>query len=272
MGDLDRVSRGVAFEKPLGEHGDIGPALAQGRHVHRDHVQAEVEILAESALPVLDLEFAVGSGNHPDVDFHFLVAADRANFFLLQHAQQFGLHLERQFANFVEKNCASAGRLEQAGLGTYRTRESTLFVAKKLALDERRNQRAAIHGHERTAREGSSEVNRAGHELFPRAALAGDQHRRARVLQARDHAQHFLNFGRGADDAVQAGFSVHALPQKLVLLHQADFLRHAAQKQAQLFERREGLADVVVGSQLHRLHRGLDRPVAGHHRDLGAGQ
>ena len=112
----------------------------------------------------------------------------------------------------------------------------------------------------------------ARHQFFSGAAFAGDQHRRARIFQARDHAQHILNFGRRADDAVQAGFSVHALPQKLILLHQADFLRHAAQKQAQLFQRRKRLADVVVGPQLHRLHRGFDRPMAGHHRDFGAGQ
>ena len=112
----------------------------------------------------------------------------------------------------------------------------------------------------------------ARHQLFACAAFAGDQDGSVRVLQARDHAQHILDFGGRAHDPVQLGFGVHALAQKFVFFHQAHFFRHAAQEQAQLLQRGERFADVVVGAELHGLDRGLHRAVAGHDRDLGAGK
>ena len=68
------------------------------------------------------------------------------------------------------------------------------------------------------------------------------------------------------------GFRIHALAQKFVFLDQANFLRHAPQEQPQLFQRRKRLGDVVVGAKLHGLHRGFDRAVSGHERNLGARQ
>ncbi len=68
------------------------------------------------------------------------------------------------------------------------------------------------------------------------------------------------------------GFRIHTLAQKFVFLHQSNFIRHPSQEQAQLFQRRERLGDVIVGSKLHGLHGGFDGPVSGHERDLGARQ
>ena len=69
-----------------------------------------------------------------------------------------------------------------------------------------------------------------------------------------------------------SALGIHPVAQKLVFLHQPDFFRHPPQEQPQLFERRKRLGDVIVGAQFHGLHGGLDRPVAGHHRHLGARQ
>ncbi len=100
-----------------------------------------------------DFEVAIGGSDHPHIDFHFLIAADRANFFFLQHAQQFGLHLQRQLSDLIEKNRSPAGRLEQSRLGTQRAGKSPFFIAKELAFNQGRNQRAAIHGDKRTVSE-----------------------------------------------------------------------------------------------------------------------
>ncbi len=81
-----------------------------------------------------------------------------------------------------------------------------------------------------------------------------------------------LNFCRGADDAVDGGFGIHALAEKFVLFDQADFFGHAAQELAQFFQWRKWLGDVVIRAQLHGLDRGLDGTVAGHERDFSAGK
>ena len=112
----------------------------------------------------------------------------------------------------------------------------------------------------------------ARHQFLAGTAFSRDQDRRVRVLQARDHAQHILDFGGRAHNSVQLGLGIHALAQEFVFFHQANFFRHAAQEEAQFFQRGKGFADVVVGAQLHGLHRGFHRSVAGHDRDLGAGQ
>ena len=71
---------------------------------------------------------------------------------------------------------------------------------------------------------------------------------------------------------MHCGFRIRALAQKFVFFDQANFIRHAAQEQAQLFQRREWLGDVVVGAQLHGLHGGFNGAVPSHERNLGAGQ
>src|SRR5882724_1200566 len=71
---------------------------------------------------------------------------------------------------------------------------------------------------------------------------------------------------------MQLRFRIHAIAQELVFLHQPYLFRHTAQEQPQFFERGKRLRNVVVGAQFHSLYRGFHRAVAGHDRDLGAGQ
>src|SRR5438270_9023653 len=68
------------------------------------------------------------------------------------------------------------------------------------------------------------------------------------------------------------GFRIGALAKEFIFLDQPDFLGHAAQEQAQLLQRRKRLSNVVVSPQLHGLHGGFDRAMAGHERDFGARQ
>ena len=156
-------------------------------------------------------------------------------------------------------------RFQSAGEGSF-------FVAEEFAFNQRGHERSAIDGDEGTVREGAAEMNGAGDKLFAGTAFAGDKYSGARVFKTRGHAQHFLNLGGGTDDAMHGGLGIHALAQEFVFLDQADFLRHAAQKQPKFFEWRKRLGDVVVGAELHGLHCGLNRAVSGHERDFGAGQ
>ena len=99
------------------QDGDVAGAIAQRRHAHGDHVDAEVEILAEAAGLDLGVEVAVGGAHQAHVDADGLGAADRAHFAVLQHAQDLRLHLGAHVADLVEKQGAAVGGLEQAALG-----------------------------------------------------------------------------------------------------------------------------------------------------------
>lgn len=54
----------------------------------------------------------------------------------LQKAQQVGLQLQRQIANFVEKQRAAISRFDAPGLTLMSTRESALFMAEQFRLDQ----------------------------------------------------------------------------------------------------------------------------------------
>ena len=110
-------SGSVAFKEPMRQHRDVAAALAQGWNESVTTFETEVEILAEGAVLVSGFEIAVGGGDDAHIHFDALIAADRAHFFFLQNAQQLGLQLERQFADFVEEDGAAVGGLEQSLLG-----------------------------------------------------------------------------------------------------------------------------------------------------------
>src|SRR4029077_11941110 len=155
-------------------------------------------------------------------------------------------------------------------LGFQCSGKGALLVAEKLTLDQCGDERAAIHGNKRTIGERPTKMDAARHQFFPGSTLARDQHWSAGIFQPRDHAQHILDFYRGTHNSMQLGVGIYALPQELVLLHQANLLRHPSQEQTQLFQRRKRLADVVIGAQLHGLYRGFHRSMTGHHGNLGA--
>jgi hypothetical protein len=78
----------------------------------------------------------VGGGDQADIDAPGLGGADTAHFFFLQQAQESGLGLQWQLTDFVQKQGATIGSLNQSfalGLGAG---EGALFVAEQLGLDQ----------------------------------------------------------------------------------------------------------------------------------------
>ena len=88
--------------------------LAQGRHVDGKHVEAIIEIFAEAAFLRQLGQVPVGGRDDAHIDLHRALGADGIDFAFLQHAQQFHLHVERQFADFVEEQRAAVGFHELA--------------------------------------------------------------------------------------------------------------------------------------------------------------
>src|SRR6266853_2772845 len=253
-GDLDAASGSEAFKEERRQDGDVGSALTQRRQRNGDDVEAEIEILAEGSFLVFGIEIAVGGRHNAHVHFDLLITAYGADFFLLEKAQEFGLHLERKLADLVEKNGSGVGRLQQALLGTKSTGESAFFVAEQFAFDEGWDERSAVYGNKGKVGHGAAEVKGAGDQFLAGSAFAGNQDGGARVFEAGNEAQDVLNAGGIADDTVDGSLGLGAFAEVEIFFHEADLVGHAAQEKAKLIERRKGLGNVIVGTELHRLN------------------
>src|SRR2546421_12266569 len=109
-----------------------------------DHIQPEIKVLAKLAGAIRSFQIPVRGRDHPNVHFDFVVAADRTHFLLLQETQKFGLHLLRQFSNFIQEDSAVVGGLEKSRLRAQRPGKSSLLVSEQFALDQSWDQRPAI--------------------------------------------------------------------------------------------------------------------------------
>ena len=91
-----------------------------------DDVEPVEEILAEPALLHHLPQIDVGRGDDADVDLDRLHAAEPHELALLNDAQQLGLRLERDVADFVEEDRAAVGEVEQPLLRVDRAGERAL--------------------------------------------------------------------------------------------------------------------------------------------------
>ena len=110
----------------------------------------------------------------------------RCNCALLQHAQQLGLQLERQLADFVEEDGAVVGQLEPANLRAVGAGVGALLAAEQLALDQVGGEGGAVDGDERAVAARAAAMDGARQEFLARAGLAEEQHRG----RGRGHLRH----------------------------------------------------------------------------------
>ena len=136
-----------------------------------------VQILAEGAMLHHCGQVAIGGGEDARFDRNAVCGADRPDLALLKSPQQLGLQVERELAYLVEKDRSASGRDKEAILGVVGAGKGALDIAEEFALNECRNQRAAIHGQKRFFRVGSEGMDATGDEFLTRAALAQDQDR-----------------------------------------------------------------------------------------------
>ena len=115
------------------------------------------------------------------------------------------------------------------------------------------------------------EVNRPRHELLAGAALSGDHYRRGAVRDLSDRVEDLDHPGALADDVLEAMLGLQLLAKVLILGAEVLALEGVLDDQVDFVEL-ERLGDVVVGAELHRLHRGLGRGHRGHHDHRGVGR
>src|SRR5258708_24881843 len=96
-------ARGRGFQKLPGHGQDVRAAFAQWWDHDGHDTQAIKQIAPKAAALDFDLEWAVGSRDHPYVDAPRAVVPDRLEGALLEHAEQLALVLERDFADLVQE-------------------------------------------------------------------------------------------------------------------------------------------------------------------------
>src|SRR3974390_624910 len=99
-------------------------------------IEAEIEVLTKFFAINAFFEMAIGSRNDANVDLDGAIAADAFEFAFLKHAQELGLNLRRNFADFVEQNGAVVREFEAAFAFVHRAGKGAFFMTEKLALDE----------------------------------------------------------------------------------------------------------------------------------------
>jgi hypothetical protein len=116
----------------------------------------------------------VRGGHHTHIHLHRFQATHRINRSLLQHTQQFDLHVQRQISNFVQENGAAVSQLKPANAIGHGPREGTLAMAKKLTLQQIFGDGRAIDGNKISATPVGLIVQSPGHQLFARATFTGN--------------------------------------------------------------------------------------------------
>jgi hypothetical protein len=117
----------------------------------------------------------VGGGDDPDVDLHWLLAADPLEGSLLKDSQQAHLRGGGEFAALVEKERAAVGALEPAAALAGGAGEAAALVAEEFGVDQFVRDGAAIDAQERPALALRELMNHPGDDFFSGAGFAEQQ-------------------------------------------------------------------------------------------------
>ena len=141
-------------------------AVTQRRQGDRDHCDAEIQILPKLAFGDRAGEILVGGRHDPDIDADGARPADALDLLGLDGAQQLGLRLGPQVADFVQEERPRVGQLESADAAVGGARERAALVSEHSALDEVARNRGAVDPHERSISSPAARVNGGGDELL----------------------------------------------------------------------------------------------------------
>ena len=170
---------------------EIFAPLPQRRQHDRKHIETVEEIASESSADDVVREPAIRRRDDAHVHGRRAGAAEPFELAALEHAQELGLQLEGQLADFVEKDGSALRQFEAARLRRMRAGERPALAAEQLALDERRRQRPAIDDDEPPASAGTALVDGAGDELLAGSRLSEQQDRgigRGDLVHPEEHA------------------------------------------------------------------------------------
>src|SRR5712692_6974459 len=256
----------VLLEEELHQHRNIFLALAQGREIYGDDIQAIEKVFAELAIAHKLLEVRVGSGDDAHVDLDFVHPAQVHELAILEHTQDLALRIHAHGADLVEKQRASIGNFKQSFLGSDGAGKGPLDVPEQRGLQQIRRHGAGVDRDERPVAAGRIQVDGFGDEFLAGPALTLQKYRGTAGRDLRhqvEDLQHGLALAHNVLEVV-------ALLESALELN-VFFLRpvagHGSTHVGQQFFVVPGLLDEVGRARLHRLYRIFNRAVGGNHDD-----
>src|SRR6185437_3768321 len=217
------------LEEGVHQNGNIALAFAQGWQLDLDDVEAEEQVLAESALANGRLEIAIGGGDDACGEGHAVRGSDWLDLLFLEGAEQLRLQVYGQVADFVQEERAAAGCLHQALPGLHRAGEGALHVAEELGFDEGWYEGRTIHRNEGLRAAGAGKMDRASDELLAGAALAENQNGIIVLAHLFDQSVDALHFDRGTDQAAESGAGAKLLAKDAIFLVHGERAHHAVE-------------------------------------------
>ncbi len=202
------VGRASALYEGVRERKHVLAPLAQRGYFDGEHLQPEVEVLAEGSLAHHLDQIAVRGRDDAHVDALALRTADAADLVVLEHAQELYLHSERDLPDLVQQQASTARCLDESLLVPVRSCERAPDVAEELGLEKLLGQRRAVHSHELPACAAGVRVDVTGHALLPRPALAGEKHGSIRLCNALGQRENIAHGPASSDEVAVQGFGL----------------------------------------------------------------
>src|SRR5262249_33949163 len=194
---------GILGEEKVNEKRNVFFALTQGREVDGDYVEPIEEVLAELALAHMLPKIDVGGSDDVDIDLYFVYAAQVHEFPVLKDAKNLALGIKAHGADFVEKEGAAIGNLEQAFFGCDSAGESTLHVSEQSRLEQVGRHRAGVHGDEWAVFARRVQVDGFCDEFFPGSALTLQKDGRSASSDLADEVEDFQHRLAFANDVFE---------------------------------------------------------------------
>jgi len=257
-------------EEVLGEELDVLDALAQRRHVQREHLQAVEEIAPQLAGVDGFVRVAVARSQHANVGLDRLVGSDAAHRARLEHAQELHLEVRGHLGDFVEEQGSAVRALEEPAVLAVRPGEAALLVPEELAFDELRRDRAAVHREKRLQAAPAHLVDGLRDDFLAGAALAGDEDRRPGGRDALQLVVEALHGRRRAHETAEPSERPQLVAQARDFGAKLGRSRHARKHAAQM-RQIDRLQKIVARAPAYRLDRALERRVSGDHDHFGRG-
>ena len=246
-----------------GQERDVGPTLAEGRDADRELVEPVVEVGPEGAGLHRRGQRAVGRGDDPDVDATGVIGAHPGDLPELEGPEQEGLDRGGQVPDLVQEERAAGRGREATHPGAGGAREGPPLVTEELGRGQGLGDRRALDDLERPPRPGRQGVDRPGHQLLARPALALDEDRGGGARGALDPAPQDAHRLRSPQEAV-GGAPALLLVQPPLQPPPV----HGPANQRHELRRRDRLHQEVLDAAIEGVARGLEALQAGQDDDL----
>src|SRR5215211_6358192 len=200
---------------------DIFSPFTQRRQSNRKDIEAIVQVGAKLAFAHGIFEVAVSGSDYAYVNFNRMTSSYSFKLTFLEHAQELGLHVQRELADLVEKKGSAVRNLKSSEASGIRSGESTLFVTEQLAFNQCTGQGSAIHFDQRASLAPAEIMNCTGQQFLAGSSLAENHYCRVERGHLFGLPQHLSQWLAASYDLVEVSGDSNLLLQIDIFVVQA---------------------------------------------------